>query len=212
MSNKLFFALLLFVLPLTVGQAQTGSLWPPSGAPGSSSSLYNDRNAASVGDLITIVVNISASASKNQETDTSKTASVNDTITALGYPFTDGKPDWYRYRNQAPQAAWSAAESWKGGGKISNTEGYTTTIQARVVDALPNGVLRVEARRRYEVGKEKSDLILTGLVRREDLTSANSVSSSQVADLQLIQEGQGPLTRNSRKGWLTTFYEFINPF
>ncbi len=212
MCNKILLVVILLVLPQMPVQAQTGSLWPASGSAGASTTLYSDRTAASVGDLITIVVNLSASASKNQSTDTSKTASVNDTITALGYPFTDGTPDWYRYRNQAPQVTWNAAESWKGGGKMSNTEGYTTTIQARIVDALPNGVLRVEARRRYNMGKEKSDLVLTGLVRREDLTPANSVSSSQVADLQLTQEGRGPLTRNSSKGWLTTFYEFINPF
>lgn len=212
MYNRYFYCLLLTFLPLSPAPAQTGSIWPASGSAGATTTLYCDRTAASVGDLITILVNLSASASKNQSTDTSKNASVNDTITALGYPFTDGDPDWYRYRNQAPQVAWNAAESWKGGGKMSNTEGYTTTIQARIVDALPNGVLRVEARRRYAMGKEKSDLILTGLVRREDLTPANSVLSTQVADLQLSQEGKGPLTRNSSKGWLTTFYEFINPF
>lgn len=212
MCNKFVSAVTLLLLSFAPLGAQTGSIWPVSGSAGASSTLYNDRTAASVGDLITIVVNLSVQATKKQSTDTAKTASVNDTITALGYPFTDGAPDWYRYRNQAPQVTWNAAESWKGGGNISNSEGFTTTIQARIVDAMPNGVLRVEARRRYETGKEKSDLILTGLVRREDLTPANAVLSTQVADLQITQEGKGPLTRNSRKGWLTTFYEFINPF
>lgn len=212
MYNKFYLFVLLTFCPLPSVMAQSGSIWPASGSAGATTTLYCDRTAASVGDLITIVVNISVSASKNQSTDTSKNASVNDTITALGYPYTDGTPDWYRYRNQPPLVTWNAAESWKGGGKMSNTEGFTTTIQARIVDAMPNGVLRVEARRRYEMGKEKSDLILTGLVRREDLSPANSVSSDRVADMQLTQDGKGPLSRNSRKGWLTTLYEFINPF
>lgn len=204
--------LLWLFAPTSPAWAQTGSLWPSSGTPGATSTLYCDRTATSVGDLVTIVVNLSAVATKNQSMSTSKAASVADTITALGYPNTDGQPDWYRYRNQPPTATWNAAESWKGGGQIANTEVFTTTIQARVVDALPNGVLRIEARRRYEADKEKSDMILTGLIRREDLATDNSISSNQVADMQLQQDGKGPLSRNEKKGWLTTFYEFINPF
>jgi flagellar L-ring protein FlgH len=213
MSNKLTLTVLFLGASLpSLALAQSGSIWPNSGAPGSNTTLYGDQVAASVGDLITIVVNLSAVATRDQSTDTSKAASVADTITALGYPETGGWPDWYRYRNQAPQMGWNAAQSYKGAGKMSNTEVFTTTIAARVVDALPNGVLRIEARRRSETGKEKSDLILTGLVRRQDLSTGNSVSSNQIADLQIKQEGTGPLSRNTRKGWLTTFYEFINPF
>jgi flagellar basal body L-ring protein FlgH len=38
------------------------------------------------------------------------------------------------------------------------------------------------------------------------------ISSSNVADLQILQKGKGTLTENQRKGWLTKFYEFIEPF
>ena len=55
-------------------------------------------------------------------------------------------------------------------------------------------------------------MILTGLVRPEDLSTTNTISSSQVADLQIIQKGKGTLTEDQRKGWLTKLYEFLDPF
>lgn len=211
MSTKLFILVAaLTALFLGNAQAQSGSLWP--GKARVVHSIYADPVAASVGDLVTIIVNINTVSTKEQQTSTAKNASVNDTITALGYPQNDGVFDWYRYRDLAPSAAWNAAQSFDGGGSINNRETLTTTIQARVTEVLPNGNMLVEARRQYETGKEKSTLILTGIVRREDLDGSNQVSSANVANLRIVQEGAGPLSRSQRKGWLTTLYEFISPF
>jgi flagellar L-ring protein precursor FlgH len=95
---------------------------------------------------------------------------------------------------------------------VKNTEATSTTIQARVVSILPNGVLQVEARRLSKAGDEDTAMILTGQVRPEDLSSSNTISSSQVAELQIVQKGKGTLSEDQRKGWLTKLYEFINPF
>ena len=70
----------------------------------------------------------------------------------------------------------------------------------------------IEATRRVEVGQETSQLVLSGVIRQEDLTTANTVLSTQVADLQVKQIGQGPLSRDQRPGWLTRFWETVSPF
>ncbi|MFZ5805721.1 MAG: flagellar basal body L-ring protein FlgH [Verrucomicrobiota bacterium] len=196
---------------------QTGSLW--SSDHRMYNTLYTDSSACSVGDLITIVVNLSTSTKKDKSMDTAKTTTFEDSITALGFSRgtdgtgqSDGDWDWFRFRDKNPAVKFDASQSHQGEGKIADTEKLTTTIQARVVDVLPNGTMQVEAKRIFEVGKEKSTLILSGLVRREDLGSGNTVSSTKIADLQITQEGVGPLSRSTKKGWLTTLYEYINPF
>lgn len=190
---------------------QNGSLWPDESTR-LNNSLYTDPVAGQVGDFITIVVNLSTTATKNQSTQTAKKSSVDDSITAMGYPYTHGDWDWYRFRGQPPTWTWGANQSFAGSGQLNNQETLTTTIQARVTSVLPNGTMRVEARRDFEAGKEKSILVLSGFVRRVDLDSSNTVSSSQVADLQIKQEGNGPLSSSQNKGWLTRFYDFISPF
>ena len=95
---------------------------------------------------------------------------------------------------------------------MKNSEATSTTIQARVIAVLPNGVLQIAARRLSKAGDEDTAMILTGLVRPEDLSTTNTISSSQVADLQIIQKGKGTLSEDQRKGWLTKLYEFLDPF
>jgi flagellar L-ring protein precursor FlgH len=177
-------------------------------------SIYCDPLAHSVGDLVTIVVDLDNQITKDQDTETSKTTAVNAAINALLYANngTSRGYNFYNYQGQSPTTSWNSAQSFKGTGTIANTETASTTIQARVVGVGANGVLRIEATRMSKAGDEDTSMILTGLVRPEDLSTTNSISSSRVADLEILQKGKGTLTENTRKGWLTKLYEFLDPF
>jgi flagellar L-ring protein precursor FlgH len=196
-----------------------GSVW---GHPGSqanpntsgSASVFSDPLAHNVGDTITIIVDLSNSITKDQNTKTAKTASVNDTISSLVYP-SDGSNhgfSFYNLHGVNPQMAWSANQSFNGGGTVANTEADSTTIQARVVEVESNGVMRVAATRLSKAGDEDTRMVLTGLIRPDDLNTDNSISSSRVADLQIVQKGKGALSESQKKGWLTKLYEFLSPF
>jgi flagellar L-ring protein precursor FlgH len=167
-----------------------------------------------VGDLLTIVVTLQNSITKAQNTTTAKTTSVNGTISALVYPSDSSNNGWnfYNYHGQNPTTAWNSAQTFNGGGTIANSEATSTTIQARVIGVGPNGVLRIEATRLSKAGEEDTSMILTGLVRPEDLSTNNTISSDNIADLQILQKGKGTLTNDQRKGWLTKLYEFVEPF
>jgi flagellar L-ring protein precursor FlgH len=205
--------------PVTTCPATVGSVWGhPCGAAAVSTagpaSICSDPIARSVGDLVTIVVDLDNTVTKAQNTTTAKTATVNDSISQLVYP-NDGSNhgwNWYTYHGANPGMVWSGAHTFNGGGAVANTEADSTTIQARVISVAANGVLRVEATRMSKAGEEDTSMILTGLVRPEDLSTANTISSSRVADLEILQKGKGTLTENQRKGWLTKIYEFLSPF
>jgi flagellar L-ring protein FlgH len=177
-------------------------------------SIYSDPLAHAVGDLVTIVVDLQNVITKDQNTKTSKDTSVAGAINSLVYP-----PDasnhgwsWYTYHGQTPQVNWNSSQSFNGGGTVANDETASTTIQARVIAVEPNGTLQIEATRLSKAGEEDTSMVLTGLVRPEDLSTSNTISSSRVADLQILQKGKGTLTNDQRKGWLTKLYEFIQPF
>jgi len=177
-------------------------------------SLYGDPLAHGVGDLITIVVDLQNTITKDQNTKTAKTASVADAISQLVYPPDASNHGWSWYTNhgQTPGMGWTANQAFNGSGTIANTETASTTIQARVMDIGANGVMRIQATRMSKAGEEDTSMILTGFVRPEDLSSANSISSSRVAQLSILQKGKGAISEEQKKGWLTKLYEFLSPF
>ncbi len=180
-----------------------GSIFPTDAGDGRMNSLYSDPTAFSVGDFITVVVNLSSVATRSKNTTTAKAATVNDSITSLIIPNNVAG----NYANQ-----WAAAQAFNGGGSQADNEALTTTLQARIIEVYPNGTFRIVAQRDFQEGKEKTTLTMTGIVRRKDLTSTNTISSTQVAELEVKEDGAGDITREQRKGWLTTAYEFLNPF
>ncbi|HEY8966920.1 MAG TPA: flagellar basal body L-ring protein FlgH [Candidatus Methylacidiphilales bacterium] len=182
-----------------------GSIFPadPNAVNGLTKSLYSDPTAASVGDTVTIVVNLSQVSTRAKTLATAKTTSVNDSVTSLLIPNNVAG----NYGNQ-----WAGNQVFAGSGSQTSNEAMTTTVQARITEVLPNGTFRVEAKRIQQNDKERTTLTLTGTVRQQDLDATNSVSSSQVADLEVKSDGVGDVTRATRKGWLTTIYEFVNPF
>jgi flagellar L-ring protein precursor FlgH len=196
-----------------------GSVWGHAGGASTvstagASSITSDPLAHSVGDLLTIVVDLQNTITKAQNTTTAKTTAVTGAINELVYP-NDGTNhgwNWYAYHGQTPGVSWNSAQTFNGGGTIANNEATSTTIQARVIGVGANGVLRIEATRLSKAGDEDTSMILTGLVRPEDLSTSNTISSSNVADLEILQKGKGTLTNNQRKGWLTKLYEFVEPF
>ncbi len=67
----------------------------------------------------------------------------------------------------------------------------TTVISARVVDVTANGTLVVEGTKDIAVNSEKQSITVRGLVRPNDLTTANTIASTQVANLQIKVNGKG---------------------
>lgn len=51
-----------------------------------------------------------------------------------------------------------------------------------------------------------------GLVRPEDISANNIVSSDRLADAQIRYTGSGQLADSSKQGWLSEFMRNISPF
>jgi flagellar L-ring protein precursor FlgH len=77
---------------------------------------------------------------------------------------------------------------------------------------LPNGQLMLEARKRVTIGEERSELILTGRVRPEDVRSDNTVLSDRVADSHIQYRPKGAVADANKRGWLHRLFDFINIF
>ena len=196
----------LALLGPLAAHAGSGSLWKED----SSRSMFADKRARAVGDIITILVQESNSASKENSTKTSKSSSVDaglDTIfysPAVSKLFTKG--------GEMPAMKFGGSQSFDGGGKINNSERITARIAVRVVDVQPNGNLIIEGRRETFVSGEKQEAILRGIVRGEDIAANNTVISYNISDASIKFISKGTISDNQRKGWLHRTWEKVTPF
>jgi flagellar L-ring protein precursor FlgH len=172
--------------------------------------MFADKRATSVGDIITIVVSETSSASKNNETKTEKQSSMSAAIASFLY--SPGASGFLTKKGQLPAVKYNADAKHDGGGSINNTETVVAKIAVRIVDVLPNHNLVVEGRRETAFSGEKQTIVLRGTVRQDDVTSANTVFSYNVADATIQIIGKGTVTDAQRKGWFTRIWDNLTPF
>ncbi len=172
--------------------------------------LVADTSARDVGDLLTVVIEEQAEASRAAQSATSKNSSIggelsvrHPTLDQLATPWTNAV---------VPSISLDASRSFQGSGSSANSDRLVTRMAARVTEVLPNGNLMIEGRRSMIVQDENVELVLTGTVRQRDIASDNTVSSDRVADASIQYKSSGPIVRSQRMGLLTRFWNWLNPF
>jgi len=199
--------LIALLIAFQVTSAAADSLWKADTSP---SSIFADKKARRVGDIVTIVVQQNTGATRNNNTTTAKQTSVDASIASFLYgPAASGmltKGGTY------PAMNFSDKNTYSGGGQINNAETITDQIAVRVIDVLPNANLVIEGRRHTAFSGEKQDAILRGTVRADDVAANNTVPSYNVANATIQYVSNGAVTDNQRRGWFTTIWQKITPF
>lgn len=163
-------------------------------------------------DKVTIIISESSTSSSKQKLDTKKDASLNATLRQFPdlAALLDGRLESGAGQLNAVDA--TAGQKFKGDGTYERSDRYTDRITATVLDVKPNGVLVLEARRTMVKDEESQMVMLTGEVRREDVTENNTVQSSQLAELTVVIQNEGDVKDTASKGWLTQFFEAVFNF
>lgn len=193
---------LLVVAPLTRGQ----SLWQE----GSARSMVADKRATRVGDILSILIQESNTANRQNNTKTSKQSTIDASLQTFLYsPAASGL---LTKGGQLPALKTAAAQTFDGGGQINNSEKITARIAVRVIDVLPNGNLVIEGTRKVSFSGETQDAVLRGVVRSEDVMANNSIYSYNIAEATIKYVSSGTISDNQRKGWFTKIWEKVTPF
>jgi len=199
--------LITLLLTFQVTNLVADSLWKTDTSP---SSMFADKKARRVGDILTIQIQENNGATRNNTTATSKQSSVEAAITSFLYgPSASGL---LTKGGQYPAMNFGSKNTFSGGGQIANQETITAQLAVRVIDVLPNGNLVVEGRRQTAFSGEKQDAILRGTVRFDDISSANTIFSYNVADASIQFVSHGTVTDNQNKGWFNRIWDKVDPF
>ena len=175
-----------------------------------SRSMFADKRATSVGDIITIIVAESSTASKNNETKTEKQSSLSAAIASFLYPPSAG--GFLMHKGEMPAMSYNSDVKHDGSGAINNSETVVAKIAVRIVDVLPNRNLVVEGKRETSFSGEHQTIVLRGVVRSDDVSAANTVYSYNVADATIQIIGKGTVSDSQNKGWFSRIWDKLNPF
>ena len=180
-------------LPLdySVPAASSGGLYRS----GYGGSLYQDKRAVRVGDILTIVLDESTQSSKSAGTSFGKKSGVGiDAPTILG--------------KAIPQleSKLGAGRDFSGSSNSSQQNTLRGSIAVTVHKVLPNGTLFVKGEKALRLNQGDEFIRLAGLVRMDDINRNNQVSSQSVANARISYAGRGVLNDSNSAGWLTRFF------
>ena len=143
---------------------------------------YRDLRASRVDDIVTIIVADRASALSKGTTASQRKSSASGGVKRVF-----GK-------SIAPLgdiATLSGAQDLQSQGSTGRESALNTTLTARVTHVLPNGTLVVEGDKEVSVNSERQSVHVRGVVRVFDVSTANSVRSDRIANLEIRVNGKG---------------------
>ncbi|MCK5255491.1 MAG: flagellar basal body L-ring protein FlgH, partial [Deltaproteobacteria bacterium] len=166
----------------------------------------------------TIKIDEISKASQQVSTKTSRDSSILASIAKfLGSPLDFGLENlWGRDDTGAdlpfkPEITSSAKSSHSGSGKITGSGKLSAEITAKVIEVMPNGNLIIEGRKEVTIDKEKRFIILSGIVRPEDVEFDNTVSSSKIADARIEYTGTGVISDKQSPGVFHRIFDWVYP-
>jgi len=188
-------------------QQKANSLWRAG-----SRSFFRDPRAQKVGDLLTVAIDIGDQAKIANTTTRTTNASENANLTNfLGFES--------KLKNILPDAvdptslvkAGSDSNS-TGTGSVDRSETITLTVAAVVTQVLPNGNLVIQGQQEVRVNNEVRELLVSGIVRPEDISNVNTIKHTQIAEARISYGGRGRLMDVQQPNWGQQIWDRFRPF
>ncbi len=186
---------------------EPNSLWR-SGA----RQFFEDQRASNIGDILTVNIDINDEGSVSNATARSRSSAEDSDLTNfLGFEgsLASVLPDSY-----SPSAVVSLGSNGtsSGQGTVDRSEEIRLSVAAIVTQVLPNGNLVIQGRQEVRVNFEVRELLITGVVRPEDITATNTVGHTQIAEARISYGGRGQITDLQQPRYGQQLYDIIFPF
>lgn len=216
-------------------QAQANSLWVKAG--NTEQSMFADKVARGIGDILTIVVDENTTTTQDADLLTRDEFQGGGGIgiafnqffnqflqaaprlfgLATGPTTTDENgnasiPVGGSNNITIPTLDLASSGEWNAGGRTANKLTVSNRTAVTVVDVLPNGNLVVEGAKIIRTGVEDQYAYMRGVVRPVDIEADNTILSTKIADAQVEFIPAGELTEAQKKGWLLRAWEKVKPF
>ena len=185
--------------PVAPAYASPGAIYQ-AGSGNGGLSLFADRRAREVGDLLTIQLVESTVAQTNAATQVGKESSM-----SIGVPELFGGPVTINGRDVLSASA-SGSREFDASGRSTQSNRLQGSVTVTVVQRLPNGNLVVEGSKNLRLNQGDELVQVQGVVRPSDIGPDNTVPSNRVADARIVYGGRGAIAQSNAMGWLSRFF------
>ena len=168
-----------------------------------------------VGDIVTVLVRENVDATTRSSTETDKESQLDASATTdnnrflvgggaggLGLVPKEFLPNW----------GIDVQNGFTSEGTTRRSNELTMELSCIVKQVFENGNIFIEGSKEVTVNREDTRITVSGIARARDVTSANTVLSTQLANLSVQLKGHGPLWNNQRRGIFTKILDWISPF
>ena len=187
----------------------------------SSGFFASDRRAKSIGDILTVTLNESLSASKSTTNTTSKADTFGVTLPPL---FSNGAAAGSvanKLDNQlgvgngtlnSADFTAGANQSFAGAGTAAQTNTLTGSMTVTIIKVFPNGNLEIKGQKKLALNDGSEYLRISGIIRPEDISASNTIASSNIADAKITYTNAGVYADSTQPGWLSKIFRQVTPF
>ena len=169
----------------------------------SSAGLFSsDRRAKKVGDILSVTLSETFSSNKAVTNSSGKTDTIGAEVGPTGI-----------LRNFAGLGgSASKTNSFSGSMATNQSNSLSGTLSATVVRVFPNGNLEIKGQKKLRITEGTEYIRLSGIIRPQDISTTNSVSSAKIAEAQIEYVGAGILDSATKPGWGSKIFRAISPF
>ncbi|MFZ4607712.1 MAG: flagellar basal body L-ring protein FlgH [Caulobacter sp.] len=192
---------------MTPQPASANSLWRAGAR-----AFFVDQRASRIGDIMTVQIDIDDSARTQNNTTTSRTAGQTMGVPHLfGLESSLGKilPGGF---DPSAMIETGSTSNKAGAGAVTRSEKISLTVAAVVTGVLPNGNLVIQGTQEVMTNGEVRRLTVSGIVRPEDISAANTVRHTQIAEARIAYGGRGDISRVQRTPAGQAIVERFTPF
>ncbi len=206
-----------------LAERSSNSLWQTG-----SRAFFKDQRACKVGDVLTLEVNIDRKQNMQMSPDIEQTNSMATTVTevmgqALPIQRRIARLLPGKQNNDAMNLSTSGVKPGTWASTSSNPIHKATAtydvqdkmqfnMAAIIIQILPNGNMVVQGREEVRLVNELREIEIKGIVRREDISSNNTVASQKIAQLRISYGGRGDLSDAQSAPWGQQYLNKLLPF
>lgn len=180
----------------TMPQRTDGSLYQDSYG----LSLFGDRKAHFVGDIITITLSESTVSKKSSNVNVKKDSNTtfNSGGTLLGNVPT--------LKGMGFDTNIAQNRNFGGNSGADQSNSLQGNITVTVAEIMPNGNLVVRGEKWMTLNSGDEFIRISGIVRPDDVAPDNTILSTRLANAKISYSGTGSLADSQNMGWLAKFF------
>ncbi len=187
-------------------QSENGSVFLAS----SSGSLYEPRRDWRVGDLVTINIVTSSVANNTDNAALKRTGTINDSMTSfMGVPMSFGHING---GSLSPNIGATSDQEYAGTGSAIAANNISGQVEAVITQVDANGTLALAGRTNVNINGNVVSIVVTGYASPDDIAANTTISSNQVADMNVQYVGNGPINGAHQLPWLQQALTKVWPF